>query len=111
MQNYNLPSVNTGNTFYGVRFVLPANPLYSLDGAKVKMMVKTKPDAQPVASFSSDDVDGKIVIIDDRTLEISQHEIALLPNNYQYDILFEFADGRKSTLIGGGWIINKVITE
>jgi len=111
MQNYNLPDACTGNTFYGVKFILPPDAVYSLQGAKIKMALKAARGSEPAAVFSSEGEDAKLNIIDNRSFEIIKHDVDLKENVYKYDILFEFADGRKSTLIGGQWTINPVITE
>lgn len=104
IQNYNLVSVNYGNTFQGVRFNLPQQLTYSLTGAIVTMQVRTSPEGAAVATYI-------LPHIDQYSFQLLPFVVKIKPNTYEYDILISFADGREKTYIGGTWTINPVISK
>jgi hypothetical protein len=106
---YNLPDTPTGNTFNGVNLTLPSFETFGLNGAKITMQVKTQPGLSPVKTFSTEN--GLIEIQSDYKFGIKAQIISHIPATYKYDILIEFADGRKKTYIGGQWTITPVITK
>lgn len=109
MQNYNLPTVPTNNTFNGVKFTLPEQDAFNLTGAKITLQVRTQPDWTISETMSLEN--EKILRETDYRFVIAPQIINLKPGTYKYDILIEFQDGRKKTYIGGQWIIEPVITK
>ena len=109
MQNYNLVSVNQGNTYSGAQFTLPSVSTCSLTGATIKMQVRSAPGARIMLELSNA-TGGKISIVSQYVFAIAAHTVNIPPGTYQYDIKIVFSDGREKTYIGGTWTIEPVIT-
>lgn len=108
MQNYNLPSVNQGNTFGGVEFQLPDEPQFNLLGASIKIQVRKTSSAAVVEEFINP---GQITIVLPATIRLNARVINIPGGVYKWDMKITFQDTREKTYIGGEWVINNVITE
>lgn len=107
MQNYNLPSVNRGNTFGGVEFQLPAGQQFDLEGAAVKIQVRKTTNATVVKELASP---ADITIIPPSVIRLNEHLVDIPSGVYKWDMKITFSDTREKTYIGGDWVINPVIT-
>ncbi len=107
MQNYNLPTVNHGNTFGGVNFTLPTDPLYDLTGATIKIQVRKNFNHEIVKEYAAG---TGLTITLPHTIEFAPHIVTLPAAVYKWDLKIVFADGRAKTYIGGEWTVNAVIT-
>lgn len=110
MKNFDLPTINSRNTFNRLMFTLPSRSSYLLTGATIVMQIRSDYGTKAVANYSSDKTDGHIHIINANSFEIEPHTVLLPPDIYSYDIVIIFADGRKKTYIGGTWMIDRIIS-
>ncbi|MEI6750019.1 MAG: hypothetical protein WCM93_12740 [Bacteroidota bacterium] len=108
MQNYNLPSVNHGNTFEGVDFILPTDSHYDLTNATAKIQLRNSPVNALVKEFVTPNT---LLITLPHKITLPTQIIDFPAATYKYDLQITFADGRVKTYIGGEWIINPVITQ
>jgi hypothetical protein len=103
---YNIPTHKRGDTFLGVRFILTDGngQAIDLEGASVELVtsspfVQTLSTAGGELSITSDSSAGEGI------LQIDEQIIDWVAGNYEYEIIFTFASGRKRTYIVGFWEI------
>jgi hypothetical protein len=108
MNNYDLPSVNQGNTFEGVDFILPTDSHYELDNAIAKIHIRNSPVNALVKEFISPNT---LIITLPHKITLPTQIIDIPAGTYKYDLQITFSDGRVKTFIGGSWVINPVITQ
>ena len=111
MQNYNLPTINEGNTFPGVAFELPNLAIYDLTQAKVILAIGKGVKAAIVATLSSEGVAPAIEITGAYTFEIKEGDLDIVAGTYNYDILIVFQSGLQKTFIGGHLQIDPVYSK
>lgn len=110
IQNYNLPTQNSLNTFNGVNFTLPTGDSFDLTGSFIKIdFVTPSTSTKPLLTMTT--LNGKITINSLYEFSIAEQKILLPKGTYYWDCKIRFADGREKTYIGGNWIIEDVITE
>jgi len=107
IDNYNLPTTPTGNTFEGVQFVLPTDVKYDLTDATVKIQVREKPGAEIVKEYISP---TDLIITLPHTITLPEHLVEIAAGLWQWDMQITFSDGRVKTYIGGYWTIKPTIT-
>lgn len=109
IQNYDFSDAKFGNTYDAVIFNLPEEPSFTLAAAKIYMQLRKKPELNVIAEFSTEN--EKLQITAEYSFCFPAQIIEVVPDNYLYDILIVFADGRRETYIGGRWTILSTVTR
>jgi len=109
VQNYDFPEALFGNTCEAIIFNLPEEPPFSLTDAKLYLQLRKRPELNVAAEFSTEN--GEMEILSPFSFRFPAQIIEVTPDNYLYDILIVFGDGRRATYIGGKWVIGPAITR
>ena len=109
MKNFDLPTINSRNTFNRLMFTLPSRSSYLLTGATIVMQIRAEVGAKAVDTYSTIP-NGHITIVGEYSFEIEEHVVYISPDIYYYDILIIFDNGKRKAWIGGKWMIDQIIT-
>ncbi len=100
---YNFPDHKKGDTFLGTEFTLTDGngAAISLVGATIELLTSS-----PVEQTLSTET-GELTITDGAAgkFTVDEQVIDWKSGNYEYEIIFTFASGRKRTYIVGRWLI------
>lgn len=112
----NIPEQLTGDTFEGIQYqVFEDGVPVNITGAKITAKFRGGSTyANSALSLTSEGASPTITILDAvlGKFQFNQILIITMPAmTYNYDIQFEFLDGRKFTYIKGTWKISQDITH
>jgi len=108
-QNVNLPEIISGTDFEGIKFILPAEDIYNLLYANVKIQLRKSPGDPVAQEFKPGS--GTLIIELPYTIWWPQQKITAKAGMYYWDLKIQFADQRVEIPFGGSLPVKNSITQ